>query len=452
MLDAAAGPTPPINLTSIDLVRLRDAIQLALLTAATPALFTIADVDEATLVQTGSKAQLQLVFKQGATVDVAAITLAINAAVASESLDVPPVVTSKGDSISVQIKDPAIALNGAGKEPDDTSSLDKSSTISGGTVGAIVLMLLLAIGAVLWWIRCDRAKEAIVLTQIAMDELGYDGAAYGMINNPMAGRTAAAAAAVADADPPPEVPLVANPMYALDRDGGALPTEVPLIANVIYAGEGGPRATATTTPVDGSYSGYAPPETAFRRALDVNNTATAANQSNSTIYAVPAEGGDTLLLAANMHTATAVAAGTVVYDLSSGGEAASVAHDDMAGGAGRCTRQSLTSGTCKNTALRGGGGLFCKGHTCPQCDAGKSSSDVGCPAHSNAAPTGSSNSTTVYAVPADDAGADSDGDRANNAGVHYFAVSVPVEATVPTNNGVYSDGDAVPAYDPSAYC
>jgi hypothetical protein len=75
-----------------------------------------------------------------------------------------------------------------------------------------------------------------------MNELGHDGAAIGMIDNPMAGRAAAAAAVDggANADLPPEVPLVVNPMYAPWRDGGALPTEVPLIANVLYAGAGGP--------------------------------------------------------------------------------------------------------------------------------------------------------------------------------------------------------------------
>ena len=159
MLDAAAGPAPPINLTSIDLERVRDAVQLALLAAATPALFTAADVDQATLVQTGSKAQLQLFFQQGATVDITAITSAINAAIASESLDVPPVVTSTGGSISVQIEDPAIALDGAGKEPDDTSP-EKSSKISGGTAAGIVIPLLLVIGAIVWWFRCGPAVAA----------------------------------------------------------------------------------------------------------------------------------------------------------------------------------------------------------------------------------------------------------------------------------------------------
>ena len=132
-------------------------------------------------------------------------------------------------------------------------------------------------------------------------------------------------------------------------------------------------------------------------------------------------------------TTTAVAAGTVVYDSSGGGEAEYVARNDMVGGAGAgninyevvdgegsavaaaaaprpavvgdgavmvgaraqlqsstatnvssklCTRPSPTSGTtCKNAALPGGGWLFCKGHTCPECDAGKSSSAVGCPAN-----------------------------------------------------------------------
>jgi hypothetical protein len=95
-----------------------------------------------------------------------------------------------------------------------------------------------------------------------------------------------------------------------------------------------------------------------------------------------------------------------------------------------CTRPSPTSGTtCKNVALPGGGWLFCKGHTCPECDAGKSSSAVGCPAHSNAGPAGSSNSTIVYAVPADDGPNDTgaDGGGANNAGLYYDADAVHVD-------------------------
>jgi hypothetical protein len=378
----------------------------------------------------------------------------------------------------------------------------------------VLVLLLLAIGAVLWWIRRDRSQKAIVLNQIAMNELGHNGAAIGMIDNPMAGRAAAAAAAATgggvNADPPPEVPLVVNPMYAPGGDGGALSTEVPLIAN-IYAGGGGPLAPATTTPVDDTYSGYAPPETAFRMAPTANATAAAANQSNPIIYAVPAEEGNTLVQAANNHTAdsasasstttttttaVAIVAGTVVYDPSGGGEAEYVARDDMVGGGGAgnvnyevvdgegsaaaaaprpavvgagavvvgarsqlqsstttheytklCTRPSPTGGTCKNIALPGGGGLFCKGHTCPECDVGKSSSAVGCPAHSTAAPAGSSNSTIVYAVPADDGPDDggADGGGANDAGVYYDADAVPGEATIPANNGVYYDADAVPA-------
>jgi hypothetical protein len=46
-----------------------------------------------------------------------------------------------------------------------------------------------------------------------------------------------------------------------------------------------------------------------------------------------------------------------------------------------CTRSAPTGGTCTNTALPGGGGLFCKGLACPECGAGKSSSEFGCPAH-----------------------------------------------------------------------
>jgi hypothetical protein len=46
-----------------------------------------------------------------------------------------------------------------------------------------------------------------------------------------------------------------------------------------------------------------------------------------------------------------------------------------------CTRSAPTGGTCSNKALPGGSGLFCKSHTCPECGAGKSSSEFGCPAH-----------------------------------------------------------------------
>jgi hypothetical protein len=112
-----------------------------------------------------------------------------------------------------------------------------------------------------------------------------------------------------------------------------------------------------------------------------------------------------------------------------------------------CTRPSPSGDTCKNAALPGGGWLFCKGHTCPECDAGKSSSDVGCPAHNTAAPAGSNSSTIVYAVPADDGPDDAgaDGGGATNNGVYYDADAVPGEATVPANTGVYYDADAVPA-------
>jgi hypothetical protein len=346
--------------------------------------------------------------------------------------------TNQPTSLNTTTTTTTVTADGTGKEPDDASP-DKSSKISGGTVAAIVLVLLLVISAVLWY---GQSQKAIVLNQIAIN----DGAVIGMIDNPMPGRAAAAGVdGGANADPPPEVPLVVNPMYAPGRDGGALPTEVPLIANAIYAGGGPPAngaiymvggepqqqqrqgqvangadhstifyavpgeewvldpmysgdeappealaaagivyaqpvdgaagadrantinrptdsnnvydpwgvspatsntstnttATATTTPGDDTYSGYAPPETAFRMAPNANDTATAANQSNPIIYAVPTEEGSTLLLAANMHTVgdasapstatpTAVAAGTVVYD--SSGEY--VARDDMAGGAG----------------------------------------------------------------------------------------------------------------------
>jgi hypothetical protein len=119
----------------------------------------------------------------------------------------------------------------------------------------------------------------------------------------MAGRAAAAAAAAAaamddgaNADPPPEVPLVVNPMYAPGRDGGALPTEVPLIVNVLYAGGGGPPPQSMTHTLDTPHQ---------RRHLEsnANATAAAANQSNPIIYAVPAEEGNTLLPAATMYTA-----------------------------------------------------------------------------------------------------------------------------------------------------
>jgi len=76
-----------------------------------------------------------------------------------------------------------------------------------------------------------------------------------------------------------------------------------LIANVLYAGGGGPPTTATITPADDTYSGYAPPETAFRSASNANETASAANQSKPIIYAVPAEESNTLLPAANVYMA-----------------------------------------------------------------------------------------------------------------------------------------------------
>ena len=162
----------------------------------------------------------------------------------------------------------------------------------------------------------------------------------------MEDRAAASASAVgggANADPPPEVPLVVNPMYAPGRDGGALPTEVPLIVNVLYAGGGGPPTTATTTAVGDTYAGYAPPETAFRMAPTANATDAAANQSIPIIYAVPTEEGS---------------------------RAAKK----------KCTRPTPTGGTCKNNALPAGG-QFCTLHACPECDAGKSGPALGCPAH-----------------------------------------------------------------------
>jgi hypothetical protein len=201
VLDAAAAS---INLTATDLELVREAIQLALLAAA-PTLFTAADVDQATLVQTGSKAaQLQLVFKQGATVDITAITSAINAAIESESLDVSPIVTSKGSSISVQFKDPAITdngLHGSGKEPDDASS-DKSSKISGSTAAGIAIPLLLVMCAIIWWFRCSPAAVTALRSaawKTAHEQQEKRKNTMEMEQNPLVARLQAAAAAATTA-------------------------------------------------------------------------------------------------------------------------------------------------------------------------------------------------------------------------------------------------------------
>jgi hypothetical protein len=147
------------------------------------------------------------------------------------------------------------------------------------------------------------------------------------------------------------------------------------------------------------------------------------NQQATTVYAIPMEEGSGSSAVATTN------ASSVVHDPSGGGETEYVARDDMAGGGAggagnvnyevmdgggggaaprpgvvgdgavvvgaraqlkRCTRLHPTDGTCKNNALPGvgGGGLFCKGHTCPECSAGKSSGAVGCPAHATGGGSG----------------------------------------------------------------
>jgi hypothetical protein len=95
------------NLTSADLQLVKEAVQQALLAAA-PTLFAEANVDQVSLVQTGSTFQQLLLFKPGAPIDITAITSAINSAIKSGSLRLPPVASSNGGSVSVQIEGLAV--------------------------------------------------------------------------------------------------------------------------------------------------------------------------------------------------------------------------------------------------------------------------------------------------------------------------------------------------------
>jgi hypothetical protein len=54
----------------------------------------------------------------------------------------------------------------------------------------------------------------------------------------------------------------------------------------------------------------------------------------------------------------------------------------------KCTRPAPSGGTCKNKATLQSGGLFCKGHTCPECGEVKGNAAAGCPKHATSASAG----------------------------------------------------------------
>jgi hypothetical protein len=121
------------------------------------------------------------------------------------------------------------------------------------------------------------------------------------------------------------------------------------------------------------------------------------------VYAVPADDGPGEYATMNnsMYEPTQTGGGAAAnvrrpmvdgnntYDMqvpgkkSKGAAAATSARIAREGGGGaviKCTRPSPAGGTCKHTALPGGG-QFCTLHTCPECSAGKSGSAPGCLDH-----------------------------------------------------------------------
>jgi hypothetical protein len=140
--------TSQSKLTGTDRELVKAAILRALL-AVTPTLFTAAELDEATLVQTGSIFQLQLAFKSGAVID-STVTSGIITAIKSGSLNVPPVLTSNGGSTSVQITDPAIEATTDERGKGTDTDPQPSTGLSGSAVAGIVTPLLLIIGALVW--------------------------------------------------------------------------------------------------------------------------------------------------------------------------------------------------------------------------------------------------------------------------------------------------------------
>jgi hypothetical protein len=377
---------------------------------------------------------------------VAAEAAASAAAVATKNnVDAINTLTNTGED---QFTGPGIEST---TSPTDT---DASTTSKTAAISVSVALVLLAIlGGVFWWSRHNQARKANTLVQIAMDELGHNGAPLEMMNNPMR-----PTAAVINPNGPP---------------AGVGRPKVKLIPNVLYGGVGGGGQGAD----DDRYSGYAPPETAFQTS---SNAATQST-SSSIVYAIPMEGGDAVYNAVDANgrgldvaghvldatnptvevaehisstpatheqtyagsdgssattcTSTASSSGnSTIYDMgpeseqqgrqqhdggggaavhapksrpdennvydmqvpgmkSKGAAAATAARVATEAGSGsgagaggggaakQCTRPSPTGGTCTNKALPGGGGLFCKAHTCPECGAGKSSSEFGCPAH-----------------------------------------------------------------------
>jgi hypothetical protein len=299
-----------------------------------------------------------------------------------------------------------------------------TSTSTGATVGIVVGVLVLVLIAVLWWIYRDRAQKATVLNQIAMDELGQNGVAIGMIDNPMGRPAKAAAQPYGGVIVPPEVKLVANPMYAPGRDGGPGLPEVKLIPNVMYGGVGGGGGGGGPDQIAETAIVYAIPmeEGTVTSTTDVSNTPIydmGPDSEETEVVAVVTNNHFDVGVPRKVQATTATPTANNFYDagvpLPKGAKdeannfydagvpqpppSGRAAAGRRVSGAQKCTRPTPTGGICKKDALPGGG-LFCVSHTCPECAAGKSSSAAGCPAHLLAHPRKRSGVTEVDEVEA----------------------------------------------------